>query len=82
MRTISIAALGMLAAASAQANCDPPNSFRLYRTSTVGPIYVATFDRPGERPSFNEENCHMVAEMLASKVGVTSAWWCEPADPD
>jgi hypothetical protein len=81
MRAITIVALAALASAPVQADdCDPPNSFKLYRTSTVGLIYVATFNRPDERPDFNEGNCRMVAEMLAAKVGVTSAWWCDPAD--
>jgi hypothetical protein len=77
MRTMIIA-LAMLTGAPA-ADCNPPHSFRLYRTSIARPVYVASFNRPGERPDFNKGNCEMVAEMLAAKAGV-SAWWCEPAE--
>ena len=80
--TRMMVALVVLAALPASADCDPPGSFRLYRSSATMPnarIHVATFDTTEGR-AFNEENCNIAAREFAGKPGVIVAYWCEPMD--
>lgn len=80
MRAITVALLATLAV-PAQADCDRPGSFKLYRTSAVMPdsVYIATFDAP-EGAAYNLENCTIVANRSMAQPGVVVRFWCEAVD--
>jgi hypothetical protein len=87
MKAITIAVLAAtLAALPAQADCDPPGSFRLYRSSAAIPnarIHVATFDsteRGALGTDYNRENCRIAAQQFMAQPGVVVRHWCEPVN--
>jgi hypothetical protein len=77
----TIVALAMLAAAPVQADCHPPGSFRLYRSSTAedsaDKIHIATFDATESRRDYNWRNCNIAAQLFGGQLGVVVHYWCE-----